>query len=410
MAKKLNGALGVDIGGHAIKIAEIKLSGRAPTITALGMAQVPEGSVDHIGLHDADAISEVLKQVCAQCGVSVSDAVVSVAGQGAVLVRTLEVATMTDSELKQQMDWEITRNIPFAESTIVSDFKAFPPDPNDQQNMAVVMAISPQSAVDGLISVLKKAGRKPAAIDVEPLGIARTLDMSYSDELGDRFVCVVDIGSKVTSINIYRAGRLQMPRQVPIGGEMMTRAVADSLGVPLEEAETLKQTKLRIPKSAPSGSSFNPFETPAEGTTQSFMPYNPFADPDEEPVAAAEEPAIEPAAPAPVVVESLDEDPEALRVYSAVAPVIDEFVAEVRRSIDYFRSKGGEVNELMLCGGGAKMSGLSDLLAASLGLPCQVMRPTKNVNMNVKKGDPALWDNGAEEFAVAIGNALHICY
>ena len=250
----------------------------------------------------------------------------------------------------------------------------------------------------------------PAAIDVEPLGIAQTLDMRYSDELGDRFVCVVDIGSKVTSINIYRAGRLQMPRQVPIGGEMMTRAVADSLGVPLEEAETLKQTKLRIPKSAPSGSSFNPFETPTEGTTQSFMPYNPFADPDEEPVAAAEEPAIEPAAPAPVVVESLDEDPEALRVYSAVAPVIDEFVAEVRRSIDYFRSKGGEVNELMLCGGGAKMSGLSDLLAASLGLPCQVMRPTKNVNMNVKKGDPALWDNGAEEFAVAIGNALHICY
>jgi type IV pilus assembly protein PilM len=409
MAKKLNGALGVDIGSHAIKIAEIKLAGRAPTITALGMATVPEGAVDHVGLHNPEAVTEVLKQVCAQSGVTVGDAVVSVAGQGSVLVRTLEVAQMTDAELKQQMDWEITRNVPFAESSIVSDYKAFPPDPGDQQNMAVVMAISPQSAVDGLVSVLKKAGRKPAAIDVEPLGIARSLDANYAAELGDKFVCVVDVGSKVTSINIYKGGRLQMPRQVPIGGEMMTRAVADSFGLPFDEAEALKRSKLKIPRTAPSTPAFNPFETPGEGATQTFMPYNPFADPEEEaePVTG---PVIDVPAPAPPAIESLDDDPEAVRVYSAVAPVVDEFVAEIRRSIDYFRSKGGDVHEVMLCGGGAKTSGLPELLAAALGLPCEVLKPTKNVTMNVRKGDASLWDNGTEVFAVAIGNALHICY
>jgi len=45
-------------------------------------------------------------------------------------------------------------------------------------------------------------------------------------------------GHKTTSINIYRNGKLLMPRQIPIGGEMFTRAIADGLGISMAEAET----------------------------------------------------------------------------------------------------------------------------------------------------------------------------
>jgi type IV pilus assembly protein PilM len=441
MAKKLTSVLGVDLGSQYIKIAEIRMQGRQPAITALGMAQTPPGSVDHIGVHDPASISAVLKQLCAASGVSVGDAVISVAGQGSVLVRTLEVPVMNDSELKQHMEWEITRNIPFAESTVSSDFKPFPPDAAGDQNMDVVMAIAPQSAVDGIIDLVKKAGKKPAALDVEPLGIARSLATSYQGDYAGKTICVVEVGHRTTSINIYRDGKLLMPRQVPIGGEMFTRAIADGLGISFEEAEQMKHSRARIPTGAGAAPAY---AAPTFGETQSFASYNPFAEANEavpaynpfaddagaateptgsmEPVAepATDAPAMEaeapveaapitpaaPMTPAPSAAMS-DED---LRIYNAMAGVLDEFIAEIRRSIDYYRSKGGDVEQILVCGGASKLKGLTEFIASMIGIPAVMMDPTRNITIQAKKLDPSMLDENRPDFAVAIGNGLHIFF
>lgn len=442
MAKKLTSVLGVDLGSQYIKVAEIKMQGRQPSITALGIAQTPPGSVDHIGVHDPVSVSAILKQLCASAGATSPDVVLSIAGQGSVLVRTLEVPVMNDTELKQHMEWEITRNIPFPENTVSSDFKPFPPDTPGDQNMDVVMAISPQSAVDSLLDLIKKAGKKAAALDVEPLGLARSLAMSYQVEYQGKTVCVVEVGHKTTAINIYRDGKLLMPRQVPIGGEMFTRAIADGLGMTFEEAEQLKHTRGAIPQDAAAASAptFGGFgQTQTFGETQSFAAYNPFAesseavpaynpfaDPSSEGEAAApvaedavvEGSAIEPVAetapiepaPAPMVPAPSALNEEELRVYNAMAGVVDEFLAEVRRSIDYYRSKGGDVDQILMCGGGSKLRGLSEFVGGLIGVPTIVMDPTKGITVAAKKLDPSMLDESRPDFAVAIGNGLHIFF
>jgi len=397
MAKKLNSVLGIDIGSRSIKVAEVRGQGNQPVVSALGMIDTPEGAVDHTGVFNAEAVGAALKQLCSESGVSVSNAVVSIAGQASVLVRTLEVPRMSDSELSEHMQWEISRNIPFAESTVVSDFKQLEDEDPSSQNMDVVMAISPQSAVDTLVACVKKAGKSVYAIDVEPLSFARSLQVTH-ELAGKSVVCIVDVGHKTTAINIYRGTKLMMPRQVPIGGEMFTTAIADALMMPAKEAENLKMTRAEIPESAGSVAA-NPFASPA---TQQLTPYNPFADP----VPAAEPPA-EPAGsttPEPVA------DPETLRIYNAMASVLDEFCTEIRRSIDYFRSKGGDVSKVMLCGGGAKLKGLPGFLERSLGLPCEMYDPMKNVSLASKKVTPDFVAEHAQEFAVAVGNGLHIFF
>jgi len=50
---------------------------------------------------------------------------------------------MNPNELREHMAWEINRNIPFAESTVQSDFRALPDERSEFGNMDVVMAISP---------------------------------------------------------------------------------------------------------------------------------------------------------------------------------------------------------------------------------------------------------------------------
>jgi type IV pilus assembly protein PilM len=103
-------------------------------------------------------------------------------------------------------------------------------------------------------------------------------------------------------------------------------------------------------------------------------------------------------------------DPEVLRLYNAIAPVVEEFVSEVRRSIDYFRSRGGQVDRVVLCGGGTKLKGLSEHLAKVLGIPCDAYDPLRRLNVNARKVAPQFIDDHRQEFAVAIGNGLHIFF
>lgn len=390
MAKKLSSVVGIDIGSRSIKVAEIRNSGKEASVTGLGMIDTPEGAVDHTGIYNAEAVASALKQVLSQSGISNPNAVVSIAGQASVLVRTLEVPRMNPTELKEHMQWEINRNIPFSESTVVSDFKPLSDEDPSSPNMDVVMAISPQSAIDTIMSCVKKAGRSAAAIDVEPLGLARSLVVSYDDQFGGKTVCLVDIGHKTTSINIYRDGKLLLPRQVPMGGEMFTQAIADALGVSHDEAEKQKREHADLDQVD---------VATAGGSTQAFTPYNPFAD--EAPL-----PAADSGEAAPVPMPAGDSG----QVNNALASVASEFAAEIKRSLDYYRSRGSNVDVIVLCGGGAKLKGLDKYLTKSTGQTCDNYDPLRRLNLNVKKVAPAFVDEHREEFAVAVGNGLHICF
>jgi len=470
MAKRLNGVLGIDIGSRKIKVVELKTQGKGPVVSALAMIDTPEGAVDHTGVYNAEAVGIALKQVLSQAGASVPSAVISIAGQASVLVRTLEVPRMSPAELSEHMQWEINRNIPFAESNVLSDFKQLEDEDPNSPNMEVVMAISPQSAVDTVVACVKKAGRQMAAIDVQALSIARSLKVSYDDLYQDQTVCIVDVGHLTTSINIYKNARLLLPRQVPVGGEMFTKAIADSMSVGVEEAELLKQQKCHVHPDLLQQSMSDAFTfggggggdmggAPGGGLTQEFQPYNPFAEepapvaqhvPEAEPAAEpvlveeapqeatgfyspeaeeagapqpAEEPATfnpyadhpepygehpgtVPAIPAPI--STLD--PETQRINEAVAPILEEFVAEVRRSLDYFRSKSGSVDRIALGGGASKLSGLAETLAQVLGVPCDMYDPLRNLTISGKRIEPDFVEEHRPDFLVAVGNGLHIFF
>lgn len=395
MAKKLSSVVGIDIGSRSIKVAELRSQGREFAVTALSLVDTPEGAVDHTGIYNAEAVANALKQALQNSGVTINQAVVSIAGQASVLVRTLEVPKMSPTELREHMQWEINRNIPFAESTVVSDFKVVDEGDANSANMDVVMAISPQSAIEMVMGCVKKAGKQVVAIDVEPLGLARSFFMSYGGDYNGQTICVVDIGHKTTSINIYRAKdqiQLMMPRQVPLGGEMFTKAVADALGVPMNEAEALKCSRADLSLLETAASSG------AAGATQGFVAYNPFSDdPDQgpAPTAAASSSALASAG-------------ESGRVTQALSELASELAAEIRRSVDYYRSRGGEVNRMAICGGGARLSGLAGYLATATGLPCDLYDPLRRLSVTAKKAPADFVDEHRQEFAVAVGNGLHI--
>lgn len=210
-------------------------------VTNIGIAPTPEGAVDSTGVVDKAAVAATLKKLLADSGIGTKQAAFALAGQNSVVVRILEVPKMNAVELKQHMDWEIGRNIPFADTRVQSAYEVVRrpgADPN-ADNMEVVLAVAQQDAIDGLVDIADKLGLEPYAIDVEPLALARSLLLTQPD-MQNQNVAVVNLGAEATSIDIYNQGYLSFPRILPTGGNMLTRAIAERMMISEAEAEQLK--------------------------------------------------------------------------------------------------------------------------------------------------------------------------
>lgn len=442
MAKQPTSVVGIDIGTRFIKVAEVR-SGRTPALTNIGIAPTPEGAVDSAGIVDRAKVAGVLKRLLVDSGISTKQAAFSLAGQNAVVVRILEVPRMNPNELRQHMDWEIQRNIPFADTRVQSAYEIIHrpgEDPSDP-NMEVVLAVAQQDAVDGLVEVSDKAGLEPYAIDVEPLALGRSLLLTQPEMLQGA-VLVVNLGASSTSIDIYDRGILSFPRILPTGGDMFTRAIAERLGLPEEEAEQLKVSSAEVlldqipqapspfgipgtpggfytptlggqpePTFAP-GTPYSPatvFEpSPEESEPFGAVPPSPFAVPPEPEPAPEPEPPVEPGLPAP----QAPSDARKVEIFHALYPLLEELVSEVRRSIEYFRSRHGdvEVRQILLCGGAAVMPNLDQFIANALGIPTAVANPVRGVQMQVKRHGPEYVASNAHLLAVAIGMGLHASF
>lgn len=102
-----------------------------------------------------------------------------------------------------------------------------------------------------------------------------------------------------------------------------------------------------------------------------------------------------------------DPNREALRinVFNALAPVLAELVQEIRRSLDYYRTKTGDapVHEMLLIGGSAKLRNLDTFLQEQLGIPTRVASPLETLTVVAKNQSPDYLKEIASLFPVSIG-------
>lgn len=423
MAKQPNVVVGIDIGTRYIKMAEVR-AGRPWILTGIAIGAVPEGAVDTNGILSPPAVATTIKKLMGEGGISAKQAVFSLAGQNSVVVRVLEVPKMNPNELRQHMDWEVQRNIPFADTRVQSAYEVIqrPDAPPDAQNMEVVLAVAQQDAVDRIVTVADAAGLEPIGIDVEPLALGRSLLLSQ-EEWRDRSAVVVNIGASSTSIDIYRHGLLSFPRILPLGSDTFTRAIAERMMISESEAEQAKiQYAEVLMEQAPV---ITPFAAPTFGAPGGFdlgatVPPTPFdistpfdTTPSEPEISSAEEGQEPPEADQSVVsgvpAPSSEDRLKKQEVFRAIYPVLEELVSELRRSIEYYRSRtqDGQLDQILLCGGAAIIPNLDQLLSSSLGIPTSVANPYGGLQVNVRRYGPDVVVANAHLLAVAIGMALH---
>ncbi len=406
--------VGLDIGSRWIKVAEVVPSRGGVTVRAIGMAPTPEGSMENNVIVDPQLLGDAVKKLLKESGCSSKSSVSSVSGQGALVVRVIEVPKMSDNELAETMRWEVERHVPFAANEVIMDFQVIDraDAPPDAQNMEVLLAVAQQDMIDRHVEMLKAAGLKPSAIDVEPLAAARSLIELSPDPYGHKTIAVINIGASNTDIGIFRDGVLSFPRTLPLAGDAMTRAIMPQMGLAEEQAEEMKVRhgevildQMATPQApaAITDDAFLDFSVggPDEGAAS---PFGFHVDSDPAPVTGPTGAEPESSSVA-VAAAATQHDPSTVQVFNALAPTLGEMLTEIRRSIEYYRGRSadGHIDQILLCGGTAKLRGLDTFLTSELGISTQVADPFAYAPVSAKSFSREYLQENAPSFAVAVG-------
>ena len=178
------------------------------TVEKWATAPLDSGMINDGMILQEDAVAERLKTLAANNGVSGSKAVAALSGQNSIF-RLIVIPEVPKNILDDAIQSEAGRVIPVPLEQVFISRQELPGiNPHE---MRFFLAAHPKNATDALIRVLHKAGLKSKVLDVAPLALARSSQLSR---------CVI-VNTWLSSIDIVlMADRVpEVIRSFPLGAD-----------------------------------------------------------------------------------------------------------------------------------------------------------------------------------------------
>jgi type IV pilus assembly protein PilM len=236
--KKPNSIVGLDVETGSIAATEVKGNG-SRDVARTAIAPLQPGVVAEGEVQDGDALSEALKSLFSRhkLGKTVR---LGVANQR-VVVRTLRLPLIEDEdELETAIRFQAQDHIPMPLDQAVLDHHVVSRStgPEGDRHMEVVAVAARRDMVVSLLRALRKAGLRPAGIDLSAFGIIRALNGEpvpvAEDEIKTTSLyCYL---GDITNLAVSRAGECLFTRVAPFGVENIAARVAEREGIPVDQA------------------------------------------------------------------------------------------------------------------------------------------------------------------------------
>jgi type IV pilus assembly protein PilM len=333
---------GLDIGSSTVKAVELG-RGRGGTVGLKACHSVPlaRHAIVEGAIRDAGAVADAVRRCVNEAGIHSRSAVISVSGREAITKR-VPLPRVSARELADAIVLEAEHHIPFAVDEVFLDYQVVG---QSAHSMEVLLVAVKRPKVLDYVAAVETAGLEVAVVDLDAFALQNQFELNTPAD-GSDAIALIDIGAAVTTTNVVRDGAPIVVRDVPIGGDRYSDAIAQRFGVSLEDAEATKQGN---------GAGFAEDE----------------------------------------LVPALD-------------AVSRELSLEVQRTFDYFAAttESERIGKIVLSGGGARLAGLDEFLSSSWGIPVEFARPFRTLQVDEASfADPGL-ARMETLFAVAVGLGL----
>lgn len=236
MAKSV---VGIDIGGEFIRGVEVTNPDKPePVISRIAEVPLPPLSTSRGEVLEPNTIAGSLRELW-RVGRFRSKNVVLGIGNQRVLSRDLTVPRAPLAQIRESLPFQVQDMLPVPVGDAILDF--YPISESDAPEGPVVHGLLIAAVKDAVLAnvrAVQLAGLNPVAVDLIPFALTRVYLPSA------RFPgthALVEVGANTTTVVIAHDGVPQFVRIVPTGGDEVTKSLAASLEIPIDQAEAVKR-------------------------------------------------------------------------------------------------------------------------------------------------------------------------
>ncbi len=336
--------VGLDIGAHSVKLMQVRTGEAKPRLISMGIAPLPRDTYSEGRVVRPDVISGAIRQLSANLKIKQKSAAFSVSGYD-VMIKKIELPTMTEDELTKRMHAELGQYIPYNIDEVDIDYQVLDVSKDRANFMDVLLVAAKKESVSDYSNLLKLSGFEPYVIDVDFFALSNAFEVSYGFE--EERIALLDIGANKSVMNIAHKATPLFTRSISIGGNQLTESIQETFNITFEEAEAVK------------------------------------------------------------LGESTEQYP-AQDLENAFVSTTTNWVNEISRAIDFYFHNYPDKNiqRIFLSGGCARIPGFDKVLQDQLDVPVEVFNPLSHIQFDQKQFDPAYIDYIGPQMAIAMGLAL----
>jgi len=236
-------AVGLDIGTSAVRAAELSVGRGSITLQKFGQVALPPGAVSDGEVLDHRLVAEALRQLWSQVKFSTKNVALGVANQK-VVVRQVDLPGMDEAELRRALSLQVQDFIPIPVDQAILDFHTIEHFVNDNGGpmLRVLLVAAARETVSSALDAVQAAGLKPVSVDLTSFAVIRALAQVDQVGMETKAQALVDIGARVTNIAVHQGGVPKFVRMLLMGGHDITDAVAERMGIPVDQAEAVKHS------------------------------------------------------------------------------------------------------------------------------------------------------------------------
>ena len=308
-------------------------------------------------IREKDYLAQAIKEVLAKTKgerIKTKHVVASLPEEKSFL-QVIQMPKLAKEELKSSVYFEAENYIPLPIEDTYLDFQIIKPVQDHLDHHDVLICALPKEVVDSYLTVIKKAGLQPIALEVESQAVIRAL---VKDEVSFTPILVVDFGKSNTSFIIFCGYSIRFTSSIPLSSQGLTEAISENLKIDFEQAEKIK------------------------------LEYD---------------------------FKKIKKDQQTEKIFKAIEPILNELIGQIRKYLDFYQthsshehllSEVGQIKKILLCGGGANLKGFDNFLAEELNIPVEIGNPWVNISPESVKKSPIFPDNTALAYTTALGLAL----
>ena len=339
--------IGLDISSSAVKLIELTQRGDRYQVETYAVEPLPPNAVSDKQISDPQAVGECIARAVTRSGTRTRNAAVAVSGASAITKIIQMPASLSESDLEEQIKVEADQYIPYAIDEVQLDFQVLGPSESGSGMVDVLLAACRKEQVEQRCAALEIAGLKPRLVDVEHHALQNaTLFLHHQmPEAGTgKTVALIDMGATTTSLLVLHDLQTVYTREQFFGGRQLTDDIMRYYGMSLEDAAKAKRF----------GS------LPADYSSE------------------------------------------------VLAPFVSDMGQQIDGSLQFFfasSSRYSRVDQIILAGGCAEIPGVAESIAAQLQIPTVIARPFAHMSVS-PRAKPTQLAKDSASLLIACGLAF----